>query len=85
MSDGDGDISASPERGDVSDFLDAQEHDVGEWEQYEQWMRHNSTVRELEAATSQISAIRITSQGELEVATSDQDKIAPAPEVPTQV
>ena len=85
MSDGDDDISASPERGDVSDFLEEQEHDMGEWEQYEQWMRHNSTVRELEAATSQISEIRITSQGELEVVTSDHDTIAAAPEVPTQV
>jgi hypothetical protein len=81
MSDGDGDISSSPERGDVSDCIDAQEYDMGEYEQYAQWMRHKSTVIELEAATSQIAAVSITSQGELEVVTSDHDKIAPAPAV----
>ena len=69
----------------TSHCIEAQEYDMGEYEQYAQWMRHNSTVIELEAATSQIAAVSITSQGELEVVTSpneevtDHDKIAPAP------
>ena len=44
MSDGDVDISSSPERGDVSDCIDAQEHDMELCEQYAQLRQHNSTV-----------------------------------------
>ena len=61
-SDGDGDISSSPERGDVSDCMDAQEHDMELCEQYVQEEQHNSTMLVIEATTSRIAAISITSK-----------------------
>ena len=68
MSDGDGDISSSPERGDVSGYIEAQEHDIELCEQNEpfrqEWIQHGRRVQMIEAAiesaTSEIATVSIT-------------------------
>jgi hypothetical protein len=59
-SDGDGDISSSPEPGDVSDYVESQKHDVQQYEEHEQWSQNNSTVAAFEATTSRFNAVSIT-------------------------